>query len=384
MKNRLRTTGVYHTIKTGNESYRPFVPHPLPPDPPLQLENFVGQLSEAYGALGRLEGMNALLPSIDLFIYMYVRKEAVLSSRIEGTQSSLSDLLLFENKHMPRVPIDDVAQVSNYVRAMAYGLSQVDAGHPISVRLVRVMHEYLLDGTRGSSAYDGQFRTAQNWIGGSRPGNAMYVPPPPHEVPQLMSDLEKFLNHRVVQYPSLILAALGHAQFEMIHPFLDGNGRIGRLLITLLLCNDGVISKPSLYLSLYFKKHRSAYCELFNHVRETGDWEKWISFFLDGVIMAANAATQLSQKVCKLLDADRAKIADLGRVRGTVEQVFGVFLKKPMLAIVTVAQEAGVSFPTAQKAIDTLQDLGIVAEISGKQRDRIYAYSAYLELLERE
>lgn len=384
MTQKMRTTGIYHTMNSGGESYRPFVPHPLPPNPPLKLENFVGQLAEAYGALGRLEGMNSLLPSIDLFIYMYVRKEAVMSSRIEGTQSSLSDLLLFENKQMPRVPIDDVAQVSNYVRAMAYGLSQIDAGNPLSVRLIRVLHEYLLDGTRGSSAYDGQFRTAQNWIGGSRPGNALYVPPPPQEVPQLMADLEKFLNHRVVQYPSLILAALGHAQFEMIHPFLDGNGRIGRLLITLLLCNDGVLSKPSLYLSLYFKRNRNAYCALFNHVRETGDWEKWVSFFLDGVIMAANAATGLSQKVCKLLEIDRAKIAELGRVRGTVEQVFATFLRKPMLAIVTVAQEAGVSFPTAQKAIDTLQDLGIVSEISGKQRDRIYTYDAYLALLEQE
>ena len=221
-----RDIGVYRTSLDAGKQYTPFIPHPLPPDPPLHVERFVDQLSQAYAALGRLEGMNALLPSIDLFIYMYVRKEAVFSSRIEGTQSSLSDLLMFENKQMPRTSVDDVSQVSNYVSAMTYGVNWVDQGNPITVRLIRNMHEILLDGTRGSSCYDGKFRHVQNWIGGSRPDTAVYVPPPPEEVDRLMADLEKFLNHQTVQLPSLVIAALGHAQFEMIHPFLDGNGRI--------------------------------------------------------------------------------------------------------------------------------------------------------------
>lgn len=385
MKTSHRVTGRYYTTsQSDGASYQPFIPHPLPPNPPLNVKAFVGPLSEAYNALGRLEGMNALLPSIDLFIYMYVRKEAVLSSRIEGTQSSLSDLLLFENKQIPRVPVDDVAQVSNYVRAMSYGLEWVNDGNPITVRLIRNMHELLLDGTRGSSYYDGKFRDRQNWIGGAQPSTAVYVPPPPEEVPRLMADLERFMNHQTTDLPSLLIAALGHAQFEMIHPFLDGNGRIGRLLIPLLLCNDGVLSQPSLYLSLYFKKHRFEYCQLFNYVRTTGDWERWVRFFLEGVTMAASSATKLARKISYLLENDRSMIACLGRVRGSVEQVYEAFLRKPLVAAVTVTRETGISFPTAQKAIDTLVDLGIVTEVSGRQRDRLYSYAAYLELLERE
>lgn len=380
-----RNIGRYFTASQSDGAlYQPFIPHPLPPHPPLNVKAFVHQLSEAYSALGRLEGMNALLPSIDLFIYMYVRKEAVMSSRIEGTQSSLSDLLLFENKQIPRVPVDDVAQVSNYVRAMSYGLDWVNDGNPITVRLIRGMHELLMDGTRGSSHYDGKFRDRQNWIGGAQPSTAVYVPPPPEEVPQLMADLERFLNHQTTDLPSLLIAALGHAQFEMIHPFLDGNGRIGRLLIPLLLCNDGVISQPSLYLSLYFKKHRREYCQLFNYVRQTGDWERWVTFFLEGVTMASQSATQLAKKISYLLENDCGMIAQLGRVRSSVEQVYDAFLRKPLVSAVTVTRETGISFPTVQKSIDTLVDLEIVQEISGRQRDRLYSYTAYLSLLEKE
>lgn len=381
---RRRKIGIYSSRRVNGAKYSPFIPHPLPPQPPLNVDVFVTPLSQAYTALGRLEGMNELLPSIDLFIYMYIRKEAVLSSRIEGTQSTLSDLLLFENKQIPRVPVDDVVQVSNYVSAMTYGLEWVNRGDPITVRLIRDLHTVLLDGTRGSSLYDGQFRPVQNWIGGARPELAEYVPPPPEEVPQLMAELERFLNHQTAPLPSLIIAALGHAQFEMIHPFLDGNGRIGRLLITLLLCNDGVLSKPSLYLSLYFKQHRREYCEMFNYVRQTGDWERWIQFFLRGVCLAADSATRLAERVCVLLKKDREAIAQLGRIRGSVEQVFDAFLRKPMLAVVTVVQDTGLTFPTVQKAIDTLQDMGIVTEISGKLRDRVYVYQQYLHLLESE
>ena len=261
------------TISTAGESTTAFVPPPLPPTPSVELPRLYRQLENANRALGRLDGVTSILPDTPLFLYMYVRKEALLSSQIEGTQSSLSDLLLFENEEAPGVPIDDVQEVSSYVAAMEHGLERIRAGFPISLRLIRELHDILLSKGRGNSKQPGEFRRTQNWIGGTRPGNALFVPPPPELVMELMSHLESFIHDDKVEIPSLIKAGLVHVQFETIHPFLDGNGRLGRLLITFILCAQGILKEPILYLSLYFKSHRSRYYELLQGVRERGDWE---------------------------------------------------------------------------------------------------------------
>ncbi len=277
--------------RIGGEDVRLYVPRPLPPDPPLALgPEDIDRLERANRALGRLDALAQLLPDPDLFLYFYVRKEAVLSSQIEGTQSSLSDLLLFETDSAPGVPLDDVQEVSRYVAAMNHGIERLRGDFPLSLRLVREIHEKLLAKGRGAGKEPGQFRRSQNWIGGSRPGNAFYVPPPPEMVVECLGRLEKFIHDDPVKTPTLLKAALVHVQFETIHPFLDGNGRLGRLLITLILCNEGALRQPLLYLSLYFKQHRERYYELLQRVRTTGDWESWIRFFLEGVEQTAGQA----------------------------------------------------------------------------------------------
>ena len=268
--------GRYIITAYGNENVRAFVPPPLPPDPPLRLDALQRLLEQANQSLGRLDGLASVLPNLPLFIYAYVRKEAVLSSQIEGTQSSISDLLLFENKEAPGVPLNDVEEVSNYVLALNHGLERMRGGFPLSLRLIREIHAVLLSKGRGNDKQPGEFRLSQNWIGGTRPGTAAYVPPPPKLVPECMNALELFLHEDRADLPLLIRAGLTHVQFETIHPFLDGNGRLGRLLITFLLCAGGVLREPILYLSLYFKQHRPVYYELLDRVRTKGDWEAWL------------------------------------------------------------------------------------------------------------
>jgi len=297
--------GTYIQKSFKEESFRAYVPPPLPPHPPLDLQPLLPLLEQASAAIGRLDGLASILPDPSLFIYLYIRKEAVLSSQIEGTQSSFSDLMLFESAEAPGVPLEDVQEVSNYVAAMNHGLRRLRNGFPMSLRLIREIHEILLSKGRGSERHPGEFRESQNWIGGTRPGNAAFVPPPPEKVMECMGPLEKFLHREPEDLPLLVKTALVHVQFETIHPFLDGNGRVGRLLITFLLCVAGAIREPILYLSLYLKVNQQKYYELLDRVRTRGNWETWIEFFLTGVRETAQQAADTSREILSLIGSDR-------------------------------------------------------------------------------
>lgn len=371
-----------HIAKSyGSETVRAYVPPPLPPDPPLRLGELVHLLERANRAIGRLDGLASMLPDPALFLYINVRKEAVLSSQIEGTRSSLSDLMLFEDDEAPGVPLDDVQEVSSYVAAMNHGMQRLRAGFPLSLRLIREIHEVLLAKGRGSRMQPGEFRSSQNWIGGTRPGNAAFVPPPPELVLGFMGDLERFLHNPHDRLPVLVKAGLMHVQFETIHPFLDGNGRVGRLLITLLLCAEGVLSEPILYLSLYLKKHRAAYYEFLDRVRAQGDWEAWLDFFLTGVLETANQAAETARKITALLQDDRLKIEGLGRAAPSVMQVFEYMHRHPIVSIPATAPKLGLSTPTIAKALDHMRQLGLVRELTGRERRRLFVYHPYLTLL---
>ncbi|WP_456429838.1 Fic family protein [Rhodocaloribacter sp.] len=374
-------TYVVHTV-TG-ETVQAFVPDPLPPDPPLHLTAADYDLMErANRALGRLDGLATLLPDTGLFLYHYVRKEAVLSSQIEGTQSSLSDLMLFESDEAPGVPLDDVIEVSNYVAALDHGLKRLREDFPLSLRLLREIHGILLSKGRGSSKQPGDFRRSQNWIGGTRPGNALFVPPPPDRVPDCMAALERFLHDEPERMPTLLKAGLAHAQFETIHPFLDGNGRLGRLLVTLLLVAEGALAEPLLYLSLYFKTHRADYYDHLQRIRTRGDWEAWIRFFLEGVRLTANQAVEAARKIQILFKTDRDRIAAIGRAAGSALRVHERLQRRPILTVPRLEAEMHLSKPTILTALGNLQKLGIVREITGKQRYRVYLYDAYFKILD--
>lgn len=376
------STGRYVITTTAGERVEAFVPDPLPPEPKLQLTDADYDLMErATLALGRLDGLTMVLPDTALFIYFYVRKEAVLSSQIEGTQSSLADLLLYESKEAPGVPLDDVQEVSNYVAALSHGLERLRGGFPLSLRLIREMHEVMLHQGRGRDKRPGEFRRSQNWIGGTRPGNAKFVPPPPEYVLDCLSALEKFLHDDPVRTPVLIKAALTHVQFETIHPFLDGNGRIGRLLITLLLCNEGALADPILYLSLFFKKNRQLYYDLLQRVRTEGVWEEWIRFFLEGVLETSQQATKSARLILQLFENDRERIATLGRSAGSALRVHEMLQRHPLLTISQAVDALNLSKPTVAAALSNLQELGIVRELTGKQRHRVYLYDHYLAIL---
>jgi len=377
-------SGNYILTSSVGEEVRAFVPDSLPPTPDLELTSEDHDLIEqANRALGRLDGVTTLLPDTQLFLYLYVRKEAVLSSQIEGTQSSLSDLLLYESDEVPGVPMDDVVEVSNYVAALNHGLSRLDEGFPLSLRLLREIHGILLREGRGSEKEPGEFRRSQNWIGGTRPGNATYVPPPPNKVMQCMGALEKFLHDDPVRMPTLLKAGLAHVQFETIHPFLDGNGRVGRLLITLLLCEEGALTKPILYLSLYFKTHRQQYYELLQQVRDDGAWNEWLRFFFRGVRETSNQAVEAARSILELFDEDRRTIRDnLGRAAGSALRVHEHSQENPVVTTRRAAEEMSLSRPTITSALDNLQDLGIVREMTGKERYRVYAYDDYLDILD--
>lgn len=381
-----RPSGRYITISTIGETARAFVPHALPP-PDLQPFGFADLelLERANRSLGRLDGLSTLLPDPSLFIYFYVRKEAVLSSQIEGTQSSLSQLLLFEEAQPTGAPIDDVEEVSRYVAALYHGIRRIRGdGFPLSLRLIREIHAVLLDSGRGSDKEPGEFRTSQNWIGGSRPGNANYVPPPPDHLMECLGNLELFLHETGSPMPLLIRAALAHVQFESIHPFLDGNGRLGRLLVTLLLINARAIDDPLLYLSVYFKKHREQYYRLLQRVREESDWIGWIRFFLDGVRETANEATTTSRRIISLFEADRARIQGVGRIAGSVLRIHEHLQRKPLTSVSAAANATELSFPTARSSMGSLERLGIVSEVTGRSRNKLYAYTSYLKILEAD
>ena len=371
-----------YVVKTHHqETVRAYVPPPLPPNPPVHLETLQLLVEQASQSLGRLDGLASVLPNLPLFIYAYVRKEAVLSSQIEGTQSSLSDLLLFENNEAPGVPLQDVQEVSNYVAAMSHGLERLRAGFPLSLRLIREIHEILLSKGRGSQKSPGEFRRSQNWIGGSRPGNAVFVPPPPELVIDCMNTLELFLHQERTDLPLLIKTGLIHAQFETIHPFLDGNGRLGRLLITFLLCAAGVLREPILYLSLYFKQHRAAYYDLLDRVRTKGDWETWLDFFLTGVRDTAEQAATAARRILAVFEDHRRKIEALGRPAASALRVFEHMQRNPILSIPAAAERIGISSPTVAKSLEHMRRLGILREITGRQRHRLFVYDAYLAIL---
>ena len=376
------TTGRYEVTSVAGERVRAFVPRPLPPVPPLEsggARQIV--LEQALLALGRLDSISTLLPDPHLFLYTYVRKEAVLSSQIEGTQSSLSDLLLFELKEAPGVPMDDVVEVSNYVAALDHGLRRLKGDFPLSNRLIREIHAKLLSRGRGSGKQPGEFRRSQNWIGGSRPGTAHFVPPPPNAVAECMGDLERFLHDGETPLPVLVKAGLIHVQFETIHPFLDGNGRVGRLLITLLLCDAGMLKEPLLYLSLYFKQNRSEYYHLLDRVRTEGDWEGWIDFFLEGVRSTADTAVATARRLVTLFDQDRERIRGGGRTAGSALRVHDVLRERPVTSLRDVSRRSKLSFPAASAGMGLLAKLGIARELTGKKRDRVFAYDRYLAIL---
>lgn len=373
--------GTYVSTTTAGETVKAFVPPPLPPDPPLDLSRLYQHLDRANQALGRLDSLTTLLPDTRLFLYLYVRKEALLSSQIEGTKSSFSDLLLFENEAVPGVPIDDVEEVSNYVAAMQHGLRRIKGGFPFSLRLIREIHAILLRGGRGANKTPGEFRRSQNWIGGSRPGNAAFVPPPPNQMMECLDRFEHFLHDEKHKLPVLVAAGLIHVQFETIHPFLDGNGRLGRLLITLLLCAKGVLREPLLYLSLYFKTRRQRYYDFLQRVRTEGVWEEWIEFFLDGTETTARQAADTAVQILHLFESDRKKIRAMGRKAASSLAVHEYLQAHPLTKIGPAAKDLNLSIPTVTSALETLIKLKIAKESTGKRRDRLFAYPRYMHIL---
>lgn len=377
--------GLQGTLRIQNtppERFKAFIPRYLPPAPPLER---TGQLelalSRADQMLGRLDGISRVLPTVELLLYFYTRKEAVLSSQIEGTQTTFSEYLFFEMDASDAANADDIQEVSNYVAAMQHGLKRLEGGFPLSLRLLKEIHGELLRSGRGREKGPGEFRTQQNWIGGSRPGNALYVPPPPAEMMESLHAFEVFLHEGAQEFPVLVQAALLHVQFETIHPFQDGNGRLGRLLITLLLVERGVLAKPLLYLSLYLKQNRDAYFEHLQSVRTEGRWEEWIAFFLEAVARTAERAVQLAHDMLQLVESDRKKIDAVGNRSEGSKKVFEALQRSPYLTAAQAKRLSGVSFPTAMGALQTLENLGLVQEITGKQRGKIYLYTEYVRLL---
>lgn len=374
--------GHYITISTVGEKAQAFVPAPLPPVPPIEWSSELREkFDQALLALGRLDSVSVLLPDTSIFLYMYVRKEAVLSSMIEGTQSSLSDLLLFEFEHQPGVPLEDVQEVSNYVAALNHGLNRLGEDFPLSLRLLKEIHSVLLSKGRGKECDPGEFRRSQNWIGGSRPGTAAFVPPPPEHVQECMGKLELFLHDQPEKTPVLIKVALAHVQFETIHPFLDGNGRLGRLIITLLLCSEKVLKNPMLYLSLYFKTHRQRYYELLNDVRLTGDWETWLDFFADALIHTATQAVETAQQLMKLSAEDGQRINGLKRISGSAHLIHKAMLERPMASPNWIQEKTRLSPATVNACLRELEHLGVVKEVTGQKRNRLYSYVKYIQIM---
>jgi Fic family protein len=382
---RHRTTGHYRTVSTASERFRAFVPHPLPPHPPLVWSPALRRkFDDALVALGRLDAVTALLPNASLLLYSFVRKEAVLSSQIEGTQSSLADLLLYEIDEQPGVPVDDAREVSRCVAALELGLKKLRGGLPLCMRLLSDMHKALLAHPRGRGKTPGEVRRSQVWIGGTRPGNAVFVPPPVDALADCLKHFERFLNDEPEPVPPLIKAALAHVQFETIHPFLDGNGRIGRLLIVLQLVADGILREPMLYPSLFFKRHRALYYELLNAVRLDGDWERWLDFFAEGIEVSATQGVATANALLQIVNEDRDRIAGLGRAAPSALTVHSALQRQPIATSTALVQLTGLTAPTVNKSLGHLSALGIVSELTSRQRGRVFSYRRYIEELTTE
>jgi len=379
-------TGIYTPAIAGGVICQAFIPNPLPPAPPLAIDNTLQQrLSDAQVALGRLDAISALLPAADLFLYSYIRKEAVMSSQIEGTQSSLNDLMLYEMEGVPGVPMDDVQEVSCYVSALTLGVQRIREGYPITIRLVRELHQALMTHGRGADKSPGDFRQNQVWLGAHRPDEAVFVPPPANRIAECWTEFERFINDLPETTEPVIKAALAHVQFETIHPFMDGNGRLGRLLIPLILVQANILKEPLLYLSVFFKKHRQTYYDRLQQVRLTGDWEGWVRFFADAVATTANQAVQTAQQLNELLQRDKARLLQLGRLAGSATQILEALFRNPVINIATLRQHTGITPATIGKALDAMeQQLGMVRELTGQKRNRIYGYTAYINILNQE
>jgi len=376
-------TGQWIEVSTAGTKVSAYLPPKLPPEPEIDLRGLTFKLERASHVIGRLDGLVDRLPSTPVFLHAYIKQEAVISSQIEGSQSSLSDLFFFEADHTPDVILDDLKEISNYVDALHYGISQIKFGIPLCQRLMREMHTILLSSGRGSNKQPGEYRRSQNWIGGRYIEKAQYIPPPPTYIPNLMGDLEKFIHYESSETPILVQAGLVHAQFECIHPFLDGNGRLGRLLITLLLCERGVLREPILYLSLFFNTHRSEYYEQLQQIHTHGDWESWLEFFLDGIIETAEHATKTAGKILDLFEKDQKQIEKLGRPALSVLRVHHAFQERPILTVSFATTSTNLSPPTVRKAIQCLAHLGIVREMTGRIRNQIFVYDEYLNMLDQ-
>lgn len=380
-----RTTGTDAITTTLGESVRAFVPRPLPPaDPTLVPTCFVDLNRQAELALARLAGVSGLVPSVEWLLYSAIRREALLTSQIEGTQATLTDL--FDEEAGLKVSnTDDVEEVTNYLRAFRWVQGQLrdPQGLPISVRLLCEAHRLLLDGARGAGKQPGELRSSQNWIGGTRPGNAAFVPPPPQQVADLLTDLERFIHASDADLPPLVRVALIHAQFETIHPFLDGNGRIGRLLIAALMEHWGLLREPLMYLSGYLKQHQAEYYRRLSAIRSDGDWEGWVSFFLEGVAAASAVAERSIIDVASLITADRKRLLESPKAGPISYRLFELLPMMPRFSVEHVRQRLETTFPTASAAVKLLEDLGILTELTGQKKNRIYSYQAYVDLLSR-
>ena len=376
------TPGRYVEVAADGDRVPAFVPAPLPPKPPI---NWTPKLRAGFDAalvaLGRLDAVTDLLPNASLVLYSFVRKEAVLSSMIEGTQSSLADLMLFELDEQPGVPVEDAREVSRCVAALDHGISRVRGGFPLSLRLLKEVHKLLLGDGRGGRLAPGEFRRNQVWVGGPGVRNAVFVPPPANEVADCLKLFERFLHDDPEVTPPLVKAALAHVQFETIHPFLDGNGRVGRLLITLQLTVDGLLREPLLYLSLHFKEHRRTYYELLNRVRETGDWEAWLEFFAEAVVSSATQAAGSARRLLELTSADAVRIEQLGRAAPSALTVHRALQRQPIATAASIAASAGLTPATVNKSLAHLERIQIVTELTSKQRGRVFSYARYNDIL---
>lgn len=377
--------GRYVEVATPGERFRAFVPAPLPPQPPVEWSPALRRrFDDALLALGRLDALTTHLPNAALLLYSFVRKEAVLSSQIEGTQSSFADLLLYEIDEQPGVPVDDAREVSRCVAALDHGLGALRGGLPLSMRLIRGMHEVLMAHPGGQAKTPGELRRTQVWIGGTRPGNAAFVPPPADQLAACLTPFERFLNDEPEPTPPLLKAALAHVQFETIHPFLDGNGRLGRLLIVLQLVADGVLQAPMLYPSLFFKRHRALYYELLNDVRLHGDWERWLDFFAEAIECSASQAATTANALLGLVNADRDRIAGLGRAAASALAVHQALQRQPIASSAAIGTATQLTAATVNKSLAHLERLGIVSEMTNRQRGRVFSYRSYIDLLAAE
>ena len=378
-------TGIYETASIGDGQVGAFIPNPLPPEDVLDMKYLQHSLDSAIFALGQLHSIATILPEPWLYIYAYIRREAVLSSRIEGMQSTLSDLMLFELTQVPGVRVDDVVEVSNYVSALEHGLRRIREDYfPLCNRLIREIHKKLLSSDRGSKKLPGEFRRSQNWLGGTRPGNARFVPPPTNFVEKCMSDLERFMYSDDRGHSALIRTGLSHVQFETIHPFLDGNGRVGRLLIALQLCHEGLLNEPLLYLSLHFKKNRSDYYLLLDAVRHHGDWEAWLRFFLEGITETSENAISVTKRLNALFRDDSLRIHNFARFKSSALLVQQTLQKRPISTLKSIAAETGLSIPAVTNGMFALEQIGIAREITNRKRNRIYSYDQYISILNED